>query len=163
MLISRLNSENRLRGDAILVASAQTVNNYELVFDIWSNSNDCAAADILPDRGRRIWGVVYRIPERLISRYTAGSRKSLDAIEGEGSNYSRVNIDVEIKVPELKAEKVITYVGKNRGEGIKTSYKYTSFIFRGLREHRILEDYIDYVKMQVTENNPDLAKQIRNL
>jgi hypothetical protein len=42
--------------------------------------------------GRKIWGVIYDIPDYLIPRKTADAkrRKSLDEIEGEGKNYKRV-------------------------------------------------------------------------
>lgn len=163
ILTSRLNSQDRLREDATPIDVARTMDNYDLVFDIWSNSNKCAAADILEDRGRRIWGVVYYIPDKLIERSTAGNRKSLDAIEGEGSSYSRVAIDIEYAGTGSRVESVITYIGKSRESGIKTSFNYSRLIICGLREHNISEDYIEYVKTQVVENNPCLEGKIREL
>lgn len=43
----------------------------------------------------KVWGVVYDIPDYLIGKATAKAhnRKSLDAIEGEGTNYKQEFID----------------------------------------------------------------------
>ncbi|MEK9138018.1 MAG: hypothetical protein AAB393_12905, partial [Bacteroidota bacterium] len=78
----RLNSVGRLRGDARSLGLAQTVGQYDLGFTVWSKTNQCAAADLVRAHGRHVWGVLYDIPDYLLSRGTAGSRRSLDAIEG---------------------------------------------------------------------------------
>lgn len=165
MLTSRINSDERLQGDAKIFALARTVETHDLVFDVFSKTNGCAAADILPGSGTRIFGVVYEIPDWLIKRESARSmnRKSLDQIEGKGTNYSRKAIRIEIDGIEFANETVITYVGKAREQGIKTSYEYSSLIVQGLNEHRMPAHYVDYVKNQVVRNNPDLASKIRNL
>src|SRR6266545_4263178 len=98
MSSARLNSETRLKGDAREVGVAFTQDDYELVFDIWSTSEGGrAAADLIEGSGRKIWGVVYEIPDYLIRRETASARqrKSLDAIEGQGSNYQLVEIKLQ--------------------------------------------------------------------
>ncbi len=87
MSSKRINSDSRLKGDASVIGVANAKKDFELVFDIDSKSNKCAAADITHVSGRRIWGVLYEIADRLICRDTSGARKSLDEIEGEGSNY----------------------------------------------------------------------------
>jgi hypothetical protein len=90
----RLSSESRLKGDALRVGIAFTEGDYGLVFDIFSKTNDCAAADIVSGSGRQIWGVLYEIPDVLIKRDPSGNRKSLDQIEGEGTNYKRIIISI---------------------------------------------------------------------
>ncbi len=47
-LPSRFNSEDRLRGDARSLGAVYTEDEFELDFDVWSVSNQCAAADIIP-------------------------------------------------------------------------------------------------------------------
>ena len=44
---------------------AETVDEYDLRFDVWSHKNGCAASDLLPapGTGRHAWGVLYEISE----------------------------------------------------------------------------------------------------
>jgi len=44
---TRLNSRERLGGAAIPIGIAETVEEYQLQFDVWSDGNNCAAADIV--------------------------------------------------------------------------------------------------------------------
>lgn len=162
-LPSRINSEDRLHGDAQVLGKTKTAKSYDFVFDIWSNTNNCAAADIISGGSTQIWGVLYRIPDFLISRRTSGKQKSLDAIEGESSNYSRVTIEVELISGIETNDQVITYIGKNRKQNIKTNFEYSSLIIRGLHLNDIPVEYINYVKQQIIDNNPELEPSIENL
>src|SRR5688572_21902663 len=74
MSTARLNSLDRLQGDARPIGIAYTDENYDLLFDIWSTSNNCAAADIVTGE-KKIWGVVYEIPQWLIRREPSQLRK----------------------------------------------------------------------------------------
>ena len=161
----RLNSENRLRGDATVIDVVRTVDDYEFNFTIWSKSNNCAAADIIPGSGRKIWGVLYDIPDFLIKKETDGERKSLDEIEGEGSNYKRMSIRVQYRDGTSVDNDVITYIGINdaRKFNIRTSFSYARHIITGLRVHSVPDDYIEYVKSRIRDNNPDLAQQIESI
>ncbi len=74
--VSRLNHADRLNGDAELVAVAQTVEHFELRFSVWSVTNNCAAADIVPNSsGRSIYGVLYSVPDHLLSRFSFKSAR----------------------------------------------------------------------------------------
>src|SRR5262245_37072405 len=84
---SRLNSPHRIKDDAESIVLAVTVETFELDFTTWSKKNNCAAADLREGLGRRIYGVLYKIPDYLLARETAAPRKSLDGIEGR--NYRR--------------------------------------------------------------------------
>ncbi len=159
----RLNSEDRLKGDACRVGIAYTEEDHELEFDIWSKKNNCAAADINPGSGRKIWGVLYEIPEYLIFRETSGDRKSLDQIEGENKNYKRVTISLLNPNGSKIQKKIITYIGKNRRKGIKTSWEYVCHIIDGLHGNNVPIEYIDYVKSQIIDNNPDLKTRVEAL
>jgi hypothetical protein len=162
MSTSRLNSPDRLGGDACAIDIAYTEENYELLFDIWSTSNNCAAADIVIGVGRKVWGVVYEIPGWLICRETSKprKRKSLDAIEGEGANYHRTSIKLRHPNGTLVAEAVETYIGRDRRQGIKTSLAYVSHILEGLKEHKMPSEYCQYVRAQILANNPQLATSL---
>jgi hypothetical protein len=159
----RINSSDRLQGDACPVGIAYTKDDFELEFTIWSQTNKCASANIKPGSGRKIWGVLYEIPDYLISRETSGKRKSLDAIEGEGKNYKKGPIALLYQNGLPIEQKVITYVGVNRKSGIETSLKYACHIIKGLREHKIPDDYTEYVKTRVIANNPKLRNDIKGL
>lgn len=158
--LERMNSHDRMRGDARPVGIAYTENDFELEFSVWSRTNQCAVANILPSSGRKIWGVVYEIPDYLISRETSGVRKSLDAIEGEGQNYRRIIIALGSPNGLPFKNEFITYIGLRRRSGIYTSLEYARHIIRGLREHDVPDDYIEYVKAQILVNNPGLRKNI---
>lgn len=161
MSLARINDKDRLANDAKPIGIARTIEPFELMFTVWSNSNGCAAADIVPSRdGRNVYGVVYDIPDFLLSRGTAKEhgRKSLDQIEGEGTNYVRKTIDlIKTDGSELSA---MTYVVKNRKTDLRTSLTYARHILNGLKEHDIPEEYCKYVVLRIIENCPDLEKEI---
>ena len=93
MSSKRLNSPDRLCGAANFIGLAQTIDDFDINFTVWSKGNWCAAADLVPGaRGRMVLGVLYEIPDHLLSCGTAGSQKSLDAIEGP--RYRRHKIKV---------------------------------------------------------------------
>ena len=149
-----------LGGEARVVGLAQTLEPFALDFTVWSRQNGCAAADIVPGSGRTVWGVLYRIPAHLIERHTAGDRRSLDAIESEGSNYVRVPIDLRLADGGRVEGAAITYVVRQRSEGLVTSFEYARHILEGLREHDAPADYLEYVKQRVIGNNAALEAEI---
>lgn len=160
MSTERLNSVNRLNGFAKFKAIAYTKDKYDLVFDIWSNTNKCAAADIIYGSGRTIWGVIYEIPNELIERDKTNQKKTLDGIEGEGSNYEKAQISLFSSDGKAIQESVITYTGLCRNHDIKTSFDYVINILRGLKEHNMPNDYVEYVKRQINGNNSELESLI---
>src|SRR5260370_18607692 len=95
-LDSEINSKSRLCGDAKFIDIAETVEDFELAFDVQSTGRGCAASDIVRRAGGKVWGVLYEVPDYLIHRETAKARKrkSFDQIEGEGTNYKRETIQV---------------------------------------------------------------------
>lgn len=159
----RLNSYDRLRGDARPVGIAYTEDDFELEFSVWSQTNQCATADIVPGSGRKIWGVVYEVPDNLIKRETSGIRKSLDSIEGEGHNYRRISIALRHPNGLPYEQEVIAYVARYRQNGLYTSLEYARHIIKGLREHNVPDEYIEHVKEQVIRNNPQIRKNIEIL
>jgi gamma-glutamylcyclotransferase len=161
---SRLNSVERLNGAAAPISIAETVDDYELAFDVWSDGNGCAASDIVPMPGSKVWGVLYEIPDDRIRRETspAGTR-SLDAIEGEGRNYERRSL--KVRRPDNTVIEAITYTVKlaSRRNNIQTSLDYVEFIVQGLRQHgveKVAEHYIPRVKAIASANNPAIAPEV---
>jgi hypothetical protein len=153
---SRFNAENRLRGDARSLGAVYTEEDFELDFDVWSNGNKCAAADIISGRGRKVWGVLYEIPDYLIERETSGERRSLDAIEG--GRYERRKIALRHPNGSPVNKESITYVVREneRQTDIQTSLDYCRHIITGLREHNVPNEYIEYAKARMIANNPSL-------
>lgn len=154
----RLNSQDRLRGDAQSLGLANTVGQYDLGFTVWSKKNNCAAADLVRARGKHSWGVLYDIPDHLLSRDTAGRRRSLDAIEG--CRYRRRTIRIR-KVGALDSSLTVwTYTVIQKQQGLITSCKYAAHILAGLREHDAPGVYIDHVRDRILRNNPALRGKI---
>lgn len=159
----RFNSNNRLRGDANSLDAVYTAENFELDFNVFSSGNNCAAADIISGRGRKIWGVLYEIPDYLIRRETSGERRSLDAIEGEGGNYERQIIEVKHADGTPVEGEVITYVVRDKREGLQTNLDYCRHIIEGLREHNAPDEYIEYVKGRMIANDSSLQNEVNAL
>jgi hypothetical protein len=84
-------------------------------------------------------------------------RRTLDAIEGEGGNYSRDTINLRDKNGQAVHGSVFTYIGRDRKAGIRTSSEYVSFILQGHAEHRAIPiEYVEYVRARALANNPGL-------
>ena len=160
---SQINGQDRLYGDAKFVAIAETVDDYTLAFDVWSKNRECAASNIVPSPGNKVWGVLYEVPDFLIEREAAVKhrRKSLDAIEGESMNYARQWIDIRCETGQLL--RAITYRAINPKPDLKTSLKYVRHIVEGLREHAVSEEYVAKVKIIAARNAPTIASQIAAL
>ena len=163
-LESEINSGKRLNGAAKFIDIAETVECYQLAFDVYSKKRNCAAADIVrSNKAKKVWGALYDIPDDLISRETAPpGTNSLDAIEGEGKNYRRHWLLVQC--PNGKKVATLTYVVQRPKKNVKrTSLEYVGLIITGLRQHNIPESYINEVKEIVKKHSPRLAKKIMNL
>jgi cation transport regulator ChaC len=162
-LDAQVNSKDRLKGDARFVSIVETVEDYELAFDVFSNGRHCAAADLVSKPGAKAWGVLYEIPEYLIGRETANAhgRKSLDAIEGEGSNY--VRREIAVRNSEGQVVSALTYVVKAPRTGLTTGIDYVRYIIAGLRERGAPGKYIEKVKQLASANNPDIAPAVERL
>ena len=157
MSTARLNGSDRLAGDAKRICIAKTSGKFDFGFTVWSESNGCAAADIVSNPGgEHIYGVVYQVPEYLLSRETATvyDRRSMDAIEGESKNYIRKTLEVSTLDGDMLS--VLTYVVRDPKPNLKTNAEYVTHILSGLEEHKIPIEYRDYVKGQIKKNNPEI-------
>jgi cation transport regulator ChaC len=159
---SRINGSDRLRGDAKFVDIAETVEDFGLVFDVWS-TRGYAASNIVRKPGNKVWGVLYQVPDYLIGRETAKpcGRKSFDAIEGEGRNYKREMI--KVRRPDGEIVTALTYIAKRPKPGLKTNTDYVRHIVCGLREHIVPDKYISEVKAIASANDPIIAADVAKL
>jgi gamma-glutamylcyclotransferase (GGCT)/AIG2-like uncharacterized protein YtfP len=160
-LESEINSIDCLCRDARFIAIAQTVDDYEIAFDVFSKGRGCAAANIVRKAGTKVWGALYEIPEHLLSRETSGARKSLDAIEGR--SYAREKIEIRRQVVDEQAWLAWTYIVKKPTSGLKTGFDYVRLIVHGLRSRGVPGDYISKVKRIAAANNPEIAAAVESL
>jgi gamma-glutamylcyclotransferase (GGCT)/AIG2-like uncharacterized protein YtfP len=140
---ARLNSSDRLDGAAELRGLAETIDGYDLVFNVWSSGQQCAVANLVKGP-HTIYGVLYEIPDFRVLRTLKQGPKTLDEIEGEGQTYERTSIGVKFGGKRTEA---LTYLGKqpsftDRG----TTNKYAHHIIKGLEELDAPAPYVDYVK-----------------
>jgi cation transport regulator ChaC len=149
---ARFQHESRIP-EAEAVGTAWSVDRYDFWFPVWSRQRGGrAASGIIPNpNGRRIFGVVYRIPDDLIYRdRVRAERRSLDEIEGEGINYYRERIDVE----SLRTGKVcsaITYLPISQERQSPTDEEYAGFIRDGLAEWNAPSEYVAYLEPIIVE------------
>ncbi len=162
-LESEINSKNRLCGDARFVDIAETVEDFELAFDVQSTGRGCAASDIVRKPGGKVWGVLYEVPDYLMGRKTAKARgrTSFDEIEGEGTNYNRQMI--KVCRPSGEVVLALTYTVKYPKPGLKTNIDYVRHIVCGLREHKVSDEYIAKVKAIAAANSPGIAAEVEKL
>ncbi len=160
---SQMNSPERLCGDARFVDIAETVDDFELAFDVLSTRRGCAASNLVRRPGAKAWGVLYEIPDYLISRETAKlrGRKSFDAIEGEGANYKRETI--QVRRPGGQPLPALTYTVIDPQPNLTTDLAYVEHIVTGLRERGVPASYIENVKAIAAANNPEIAHQVADL
>lgn len=130
------------------IETASTVHRFDFSFPVWSlQRGGRAASGIVPNpNGRQIFGVVYRVPDDLIYRdRTRAGRRSLDEIEGEGTNYYRDRIDVEsLRTGDVYS--AITYLPISQAWQSPTDEEYANFIKAGLAEWDAPREYVAYVE-----------------
>ena len=160
-LDSEINGKDRLCGDARFIGIAETADDFRLSFDVWSKRRSCAAANIVPHPGSKVWGALYEVPDYLIDRASAQShdRKSLDAIEG--AKYHRDPIRVRLADGQVLTP--VTYLVSDPQPDLETSAAYAELIIRGLRERGVSREYIAEIKTIVSENNASIAAQIEDI
>jgi hypothetical protein len=81
---ARLNAAERLAGDALDLGRTESIDELDIAFDVWSQTNGCAASNLVrvPGTGRHVWGILYEIPTDLIRGRRTDSRRTLTQIEG---------------------------------------------------------------------------------
>lgn len=162
---ARLNAPERLAGDAHDARRAETIEEFEIAFDVWSQTNGCAASNLvlIPGSGRRAWGVLFEIPSSLIWGRRTDGRKTLAQIEG--SRYEERLI--RVRNADGKGVEVTTFLVKpyEQQSGLWTSFDYVQHIVNGLRTHEAPEEYvqrvIDIAIQTNTRATQTVAEQIR--
>lgn len=113
--------------------------NYTLVFTRWSRSWNSGTADILPERGKEICGVLYDL--------TLDDLKRMDKFADYPNSYIRQDVSVEIggathASPFLPA---LTYVAIRQGIFLP-SRAYLSKMIEGAEMNKVSERYLGFLK-----------------
>jgi AIG2-like family len=148
---ARLNAPERLGGSATNPRLAQTIDEYDIAFNVWSNGNGCAASNLIPTPGRHAWGVLYDIADdRLRGRGTPG-RKTMTEIEG--LRYEARTISA--RTTDGQEFQATTFLVKRNSEaaGLWTSKEYVEHIVNGLRAADAPTEYIEHVITVAIEHN----------
>jgi len=137
---ARLNGPNWLNGHAEDYGCAQTIEDFEIAFDVYSQTNGCAASDLFHSVNRKAWGVLYEIPEGFIRSRRADGQKTLEQIEGP--RYEEQLIRAIDK--DGNGQEAVTFLVREAEcrPGIATRAAYLSWIIYGLRDHGVSEEYI---------------------
>ncbi len=139
----RLNGPSRLNGGAKDLGRAKTVEDFDIAFDVVSNTNGCAASDLIQTPGRKAWGVLYKL-----------SKDGLEKLKDiEGSRYQEKPIRVIDENGKKRKAKTFVVREKERRQGLATSAAYVSWIIYGLRDHGVPEEWIAHVLNVAVETN----------
>lgn len=152
---SEINSAECLAGGAQDLGRAQTLGEFEIAFNKWSQNRGCAASDLIPCRDQKAWGVLYEIPNDFIRGERTDGQKTLTQIEGK--LYEGKPIRVRNAAGEEVAATTFLVKPKERRSGLWTSAAYVSWIICGLRAHGVPEDWISHVLQVAIETNERAA------
>jgi len=109
-----------------------TLKDYRLSFD------SRGKADILEQKGERVWGAVYEVTEDQL--------KILDGFEGVHNGiYKRIHVNVECRG---KTEPAIAYVKVKKIGFHPPDDEYLNYILRGLKQHGYGEETIEVVRAE---------------
>ena len=148
---ARLNGPSRLNGHADDLGRAQATEEFDIAFHVHSQTNDCAASDLVATPGRRAWGVLYEVPEEFIRGRRPDGQKTLEQIEGP--RYEEKSIRVVDQRGEPCEAIAFMVREEERRQGLATSAAYVSWIIYGLRDHGVPEDWIAHVVEVAIETN----------
>ena len=113
------------------------VKDYRLRFNLEGRPKGKAApANIEPDPGAEVWGVLYKITRRDLVR--------LDASEGvPGRRYRAVWLDAEDMQGNLLT--TVTYVANGKETDGNPSLRYIALLREGARAHDLPEHWVDFL------------------
>ncbi|MFQ5781251.1 MAG: gamma-glutamylcyclotransferase family protein [Nitrospiria bacterium] len=116
------------------------LSHYTMAFTRWSRSWNSATADILPDFGKTVYGVLYDL--------TLDDLKKMDRFADYPNSYIRQDILVRNKQERLPA---LTYVAIRQGVFLP-SRAYIGKMILGAEHHQLPEDYIAFLKSLKTHD-----------
>ncbi len=107
---------------------------YTLAFTRWSRSWNSGTADIMPEKGQEVWGVLYDL--------TLANLRRIDKFADYPNSYVRQDIRVTQNKEELPA---FTYVAVRQGI-FSPSKAYLNKMILGATENTMPERYLSFLK-----------------
>ncbi len=116
---------------------AGRVKGYRLRFNLEGRPRGRAApANIAPDPGAEVWGVLYRITRKQLLR--------LDSTEGVPGRRYR-HLWVEAEDVEGNALRAVTYIAEGKETDGNPSLRYVTLLREGARAHGLPEHYLRFL------------------
>ena len=116
------------------------VTHYAMAFTRWSRSWKSGTADILPERGRTVYGVLYDL--------TFDDLKKMDKFADYPNSYIRQDVSVLCGDELLPA---LTYVARRQGVFFP-SRSYIGKMVQGSVRHQLPEAYVTFLKTLKTHD-----------
>jgi len=107
---------------------------YAMSFTRWSRSWKSGTADILPEKDRTVYGVLYDL--------SFEDLKKMDKVADYPNSYVRQDIAVLCEDSPLPA---LTYVARRQGV-FSPSRSYLKRMVQGAQKHQLPEDYVSFLK-----------------
>jgi gamma-glutamylcyclotransferase len=126
------------RGIQPLDRGVGRVRGYRLRFNLEGRPKGKAApANLYPEAGAEVWGVLYRITRRNLMH--------LDAMEGvPGRGYRHAIVEVETHDGRLVA--AVAYIADGRDGDGKPSLRYLTLLREGAKAHGLPVDYVRFLE-----------------
>jgi len=110
------------------------LSHYAMAFTRWSRSWKSGTADILPERGKSVYGVLFDL--------TFEDLKKLDKFADYSNSYLRQDVSVSFEGEALPA---MTYVARRQGV-YRPSKSYMGKMLHGAEQNQLPEAYISFLK-----------------
>lgn len=110
------------------------LHHYTLAFTRWSRAWNSGTADILPEKGGEVWGVLYKL--------TLENLRGMDTFADYPHSYIRLDVPIEQEGEHFPA---FTYVAVRQGLFVPSS-AYMNRMISGAAENNIPESYIAFLK-----------------
>jgi len=120
------------------VIGAARLAHYTLAFTRWSRAWNSATADILPDREKDVYGVLYDL--------TLDDLKRMDKIADYPHSYIRQDVFVEVGTEQIPA---LTYVAIRQGSFF-ASKAYRAKMVQGAATYKFPAQYMIFLKSLTT-------------
>jgi len=148
---ARLLGPKRLNGNGRVVGPAETVEEFDIAFDVHSQTNRCAASNLIRTPGHRAWGVLYEVADDFVRGTRPDGQRTLSGIEGP----SYEEKEIMVRPPGGEPVKAVTFLvrSERRTAGLWTGAWYVSWIVYGLREQKVPEIYLAHVIQVALEAN----------
>jgi len=131
--------KGRNRAPSAQAKGRARLRDWALVFNK-RGSDGSAKANIQPERGKVVWGVLFDLP--------CSELKNLDRVEGLGKGYEHRWVEVERDGSEPVT--ALTYVGTDLADGLRPCDWYKDYVVEGAQEHGLPPYYICALKQVPT-------------